>query len=533
MRRVYSVCEYSLEACQDLYVMCLECEDAKLKRKYLKLLNECIEYKIRTMQDIEIGEHDLLNVQVMRVLSRYDFDTYMRYIEWEREPKKKFYIPRRRALLPVVKELQRLADGEIELLSISLPPGVGKTTLAIFFLTFMAGREPDETLLGFSHSGSVMSGVYRECLRIIEGDEYLWKDIFPDTPLCSTNAKELRIDLGSPKRFETLEFTSIDSQNAGKLRATNLLYCDDLVSGIEVALSKDRLDKLWSEYTVDARQRKQGDCRELHIATRWSTKDVIGRLQNEYGNDPKAVFITCPALDENDESNFDFPYGVGFSTEVYRKQREIMDEVSWNCLYMNVPMEREGLLYPEAELRRFYDLPTEEPDGIFAICDTKDRGADYCVMPIAFNYGQDFYIVDCICDNGKPELVESRLSEILLKYNVHQCRFESNSAGGRIAEKVQKEVRERGGRTKIQTKYTTANKETKIMVNAPFIKEHFLFKSQEMYHRNDDYGKMIAMLCSYTMYGVNKHDDVPDALAMLSEFVSYKQKQVVAFQRPF
>lgn len=519
------------DACGDLYQLCKE-SPLELKIKYLKLLNSVLEQRI-LKGDLDSEYLDELNIKVMRDLSFYDFETFMKYVEWNREPKKKFYMPRRKALKGVVKELQRLADGEIELLSISLPPGVGKTTLAIFFLCWLAGREPEETILGFSHSGSVMSGVYRECLRIIESDEYLWQDIFRDTPLVSTNAKELRIDLGTGKRFETLEFTSIDSHNAGKLRATNLLYCDDLISGIEVAMSRDRLDKLWSEYTIDARQRKQGDCRELHIATRWSTKDVIGRLQEEYEGDEKAVFISCPALDENDESNFDFPYGVGFSTETYRKQRDIMDEISWSCLYMNVPMEREGLLYPESELRRYYDLPTESPDGIFAICDTKDRGIDYCVMPIAYNYGQDYYIVDCICDNGKPELVESRLSEILLKHNVQLCRFESNSAGGKIAEKVQQEIRNKGGITKIETKYTTANKETKIMVNAPFIKDHFLFKDSSQFKKNEDYGKLISMLCSYTMYGTNKHDDVPDALAMLSEFVTYKSRKVVAFERFF
>ena len=174
----------------------------------------------------------------------------------------------------------------------------------------------------------------------------------------------------------------------GLYRAATLLYCDDLVSGIEVALSKERLDKLWETYTTDLRQRKIGDhCKELHIATRWSVHDVIGRLEREYIDSDRAKFIVIPALNENDESNFDYAYGVGFNTRFYHEQRNIMDDVSWRALYMNEPIEREGLVYAQDELRRYFELPKEDPDAIIGICDTKDKGADYAFLPVAYVYG--------------------------------------------------------------------------------------------------------------------------------------------------
>ena len=102
-------------------------------------------------------------------------------------------------------------------------------------------------------------------------------------------------------RFKTLEFSSIGSGNAGKVRAMNILYCDDLVDGIETAMSIDRLDKLWQQYYTDLRQRKVGTrAKELHIATRWSGHDVLGRLERDYEGDPSARFIRFPALGEND-----------------------------------------------------------------------------------------------------------------------------------------------------------------------------------------------------------------------------------------
>lgn len=530
----------NLQACEDLFHMCLETEktDLVLAVEYLRKLSHFIESKIPTTGDSTVA-HTLfdLHKRVLLELAPYDFDSYLLYMEWDREPEKKFYPPRRKVLKQVVDALQELAEDKLDLLAISMPPGTGKTTLAIFFLTWLAGRNPNEPMLTASHSNSFVRGVYDECLRIFDGNggEYLWSDVFPHVPIAGTNAKDCRIDLDKRQRFETLEFTSIGTGNAGLYRAASLLYCDDLVSGLEVALSKERLDKLWGTYTTDLRQRKIGDhCKELHIATRWSVHDVIGRLEETYGDGDRAKFIVLPAINEEGESNFNYDYGVGFTTEFYHEQQETMDDVSWRALYMNEPIEREGLLYADDELRRFFDLPAEDPDGIIGVCDTKDRGSDYAFLPVAYIYGDNYYIMDCVCDNGLPNIVDARLTEILVRNKVKMCRFESNSAGGRIAEKIHNEVKEKGGITNISTKYTTANKETKIIVNSAWVKEHCLFLDESQYKKNSDYGKMMNMLCSYTVAGKNKHDDVPDGMAMLAEFAqSLVTAKVEVFQRPW
>lgn len=527
------------QALEDLYYTSLEAmkRDVKLGVRYLKILSELIEKRMPTLRDeSEIRRLFALHKKVLLAAAPHDFDSYLLYVEWNRDPDKKFYPPRRKVLKQVAEAMQDLAERKIRLLTISLPPGTGKTTLAIFYLTWLAGRTPNEPMLSGSHSNAFIRGVYDECLRILDPEgEYLWHDVFPGIQVSSTNAKDCRIDIDKKQRFETLEFTSIGTGNAGLYRAMNLLYCDDLVSGIEVALSKERLDKLWETYTTDLRQRKQGDhCVELHIATPWSVHDVIARLQQKYGDDDDARFINIPALDENDESNFDYDYGVGYSTATLRAQREIMDDASWRALYMCQPIEREGLVYSEDELRRYFELPKGDPDGIIAVCDTKDKGADYAFLPVAYVYGEDYYIDDCICDNNLPNIVDARLTEILVRDKVEMCRFESNSAGGRVAEKVQEAVKEKGGITHITTKFTTANKETKIIVNSAWVKEHCLFKDDSMYKRKSDYGKMMNFLCSYTMAGKNAHDDVPDGMAMLAEYAqSLVGAKVQIFKRPF
>ena len=528
-----------ITAYRDLLNMCRETmkTDVPLAVEYLERLSDWIEDIIPSIDDIgKMREMFALHREVVFAGARESFHLCLLAVEWNRDPDKKFYPPRKMVLRQVVQALQELEERKLDLLAVSMPPGSGKTTLAIFYLTWIAGRHPEEPTLTGSHSNSFVRGVYDECLRIFDQNgDYLWQEVFPETQVVNTNAKDCRIDLGKRKRFETLQFTSIGTGNAGLYRAMHLLYCDDLVSGIEVALNKERLDKLWETYTTDLRQRKIGDhCGELHIATRWSVHDVIGRLENMYGNSSRAKFIVIPAMDENDESNFNYSYGVGFNTQFYRQQRDIMDDASWRALYMNQPIEREGLLYHQDELRRYFELPEGDPDAVIGICDTKDKGADYAFLPVAYVYGQNYYIEDCICDNGLPEIVDARLADIMIRHKVNQCRFESNSAGGRVAEKVQQLVKDRGGITHITTKYTTANKETKIIVNSAWIKEHCLFKDETLYKRNSEYGQFINMLCSYTMAGKNKHDDVPDGMAMLAEFAqSMGASRVEVFQRPW
>ena len=510
----------------------LEDEDFALaheKNKEIRRLSAKYAKEQNSMKMFELNKRSLL------FDAPYDFDAAIRYAEWDREPKKKFYMPRRKQLLPVVQAMQRLSERKIRILGVMAPPGVGKTTIELMFMVMEGLKNPDLSILMGSHSNSFLRGAYEEVGRMLDPKgEYLWKDIFPTVQVCKTNAQDMRIDLGKRKRFETFEFSSIGSGNAGKVRASNLLVADDLVPDIESAMSKERMDKLWQQYYTDLMQRMIGDCVQLLVQTPWTLHDPIDRLELTHADDPMAEFIHLPALDENDESNFDYPYGLGFTTEFYHNQRDIMDDASWRALYMTQPIEREGQLYNEDELRRYFELPDREPDAILFVCDTKDKGTDYCVMPICYQYGNDFYCEDVVCDNSNPEIVEARLVSKLIEHKAQMGQFESNSAGGKVAEKVQKEVKERGGIAKITTKYTTSNKETRIIIASPWVKEHILFKDNSIIKKDKEYRKMLNQLCSYTMAGRNKNDDVCDAWSMFANYVQQLEgTKVEVFRRPF
>ena len=453
------------------------------------------------------------------------FDSFCIYIEKDRAPEKQFYMPRRKQLLRCVEGIQKLEEGKLHTLAISLAPGVGKTTLAEFGLAWTSGRNPFLGNLVGSHNNSFLEGVYGEMLRIFDPQgEYKWGDVFPGMGVINTNAKNLMIGIGYNKsddmRFKTLQMGgSLGSQLSGRVRASNWLYLDDPVDGIETAMSRERLDKLWQTVYTDFFQRAIGNrVRRLVIGTRWSISDPIGRLEDYYSGDPGAMFIREPVLDENDESRFDYPYGLGYTTEALHKQRDMMDEPSWLALYQQQPIEREGQLYAPEELRRYFDLPEKDPDAILAICDTKEQGADYCVCPVFYQYGSDFYMDAIICDNGKVEVVQERIAKILVDRKVKQCRIESNRGGTIFAQNVEKRVKELGGMTSIQTRWTQTNKETRIQTNSALVKEHVLFKDESLYVKDREYRDAMTQLTTYSMMGKNKNDDVPDALAMFVDW---------------
>lgn len=402
------------------------------------------------------------------------------------------------------------------------------TTLEKFFASWIIGRHPEDYSLFFSHSGDITRMFYDGVIDITtNSSEYCWNEIFPDVRLQATDAKRETINFNKYKPFANLQCTSVGSKNAGKVRCNRYLYCDDLIGGIEEALNKNILDKLWRIYGTDARQRKLNEqVKEIHIATRWSVHDVIGRLKMLYDGNDRSKFISVPDIDpETGKSNFDYEFN-GMSVGFFNDQALAMDDISYKCLYKNEPIEREGLLYTEGELRRFVTLPATEPDAILGICDTKNKGTDFLFLPCMLQYGDDYYCVDCICDDNSNYGVQyERTSDLIVNNNMQQCEFESNNGGDRVALEVNKKVEEKGGRCNITTKYTSSNKETKIIVNADWVKKHVLFKDKELYKPKDDYGRMMSFLLSYSVAGKNLHDDVPDGLA---SFALYAQNHGIA-----
>ena len=477
-----------------------------------------------------------------RVLIEFP-DDGQKYFSLPRKAEK--YNPKRKTIKRFVKSVRYLYDDNCQCIMIDDPCHLyitddyiitHNTTLAEMFLSLWIGWDPDACNLFSSHSGHVTRMVYDVICNIIGADlkkgqiaEYAWREIFPNVEIQDINAKEETINLNKFKPFKSITFRAIGASQTGVTRADGLLYCDDLCSGIEEALSKIRLDKLWQKYNTDLKTRKKGGrngrrVKELHIATRWSVWDVIGRLQKQYGDDSRCQFIAYPDIDpETGKSNWNYDYGVGFDEAYFEDIQNSLDDITYKCLYKNEPIEREGLLFEPDLLRRFKKLPPDkEPDAVWAFLDPKGSGTDYNTLGVFVQYGADYYLTDIVFRNIDPYLLDDLNAECLVRNNVQICQIESNKEGVRTGDEIQKIVDKRGGRCVIEKKYSTANKETRIIVKSKWVIQHVLFlepwsvDNPDGYRANSEYGQFMAALTSYSQLSKNKHDDAPDMVTMLA-----------------
>lgn len=403
------------------------------------------------------------------------------------------------------------------------------TTAEKFFLSGVIGWYPKDYNLFYSHSSDITRMFYDSCYQIAtDTHTYTWRDIFPELKVTSTNAKMQQFNIGEYKPFPSLQTASIGSEMAGKVRASKFLMVDDMIGKLEEALNKNILDKLWNAYAVDARQRKDkgkdgGLCKEIHIATRWSIHDPIGRLQRLYENDPRFKVIAVPATytDEKGEtqSNFMYDYG-GFTVEDFMEQQKVMDDISYRCLYMQQPVEREGLLYHEDEMRTYVSLPLCEPDTVLGICDTKNTGTDFMFLPCLLKYGEDYYCVDCHCNDTTDFDIQYReMTNLITSNGVVSLEIESNQGGKAIGTTLMEKIRDAGWDCNITLHPTESNKVARIIANSYWVKQHVIFRDKSLYTPKSPYGVMMSQLFTWSQTGKNPHDDIPDGFANLADYV--------------
>lgn len=500
---------------------------------------EKFSFEHKTYYDILNTYYDILLCEAQNKV----FDSYLLYLERNREPKERFYAPKRPQFqkFGLIEAYQGTIDDIYDTVCVSMPPGTGKTTLLKFFNSAVIGWFPKDYNLFYSHSGDITRMYYDGVYQMVsDSDEYTWHDIFPELKVTGTNAKMQQFNVGKYKPFPSLQTASVGSENAGKVRASKFLLVDDMIGKLEEALNKNTLDKQWGAYTVDARQRKTMDsndrpCKEIINATRWSVGDVIGRVIQMYQGNPRVKVVSMPATDNKGNSNFDYEYG-GFTKEFFADQQLLMDDISYQCLFMQQPIEREGLLFPDDKIRRYLNLPHGESEITTAQCDTKGKGTDYFVMPVLQKYGDDWYCVDCVCDNTADyEMQYENAANILVNNKVQECEFERNAGGDRVAMEVNKRVESKGWICNITDVPTETNKEARIFQCSSWILQHIIFKDESLYTPKEPYGIMMSLLKQYSVSGKKQLDDVPDVFSNFAIRITKGSRtaKVEAIQNPF
>lgn len=536
---------HDVAAYDDKFALCRDYEgtEFRLAHEWNQALQEEIRAGLKLAVDTRdfktAEEFDNLLFRSLLFCAPHYFDAYLQAVEYGKPLDKKFYLPRRHYLRRYVEGYQEVLEGKLDFLSISMPKRCGKSQLGINFTNMLSGKFPDRSTLMEGTGDDLVQSFYKGCLEYIQQpNDYHFYDIFPESKLVQTNADTKVINLLHKSRFPTVMCRSIDARQVGLSEATNLLYLDDCVEGREEAKNRQRLDDKWEVISGDIIGRAIEGTPIVICGTRYSLYDPIGHLQEEMRKQGKRCkIIETPALDPvTDESNFEYirEGRKVFTTQYFRDQREMLSAEQFESEFQQQPFEAKGILFPEASLNRYFELPVDrEPDSIIAVCDTADKGADYCSMPIAAVYGDEVYIVDVVFDDSPPEVTKPECAKALMDNLVVAGTFESNNAGTYFARDVQQILTDRKYVCNIRTKRTISNKQTRIEFASDNIIKHFYFKDPSLYARNSQYAMFMKQVTTYTRSGKVPHDDAPDSLSLLeNELRGLVGAKVEVFKRP-
>lgn len=471
---------------------------------------------------------------------RHNFDDFMIAMEWNREKNARFWLPRRKVLEGkhgIATKIQNFMDDPDALfLGFSMPPGTGKTTLIKFLLDYIIGREPKSANMYISYSDG-MTKMLLDSVRSMLTDtaEYCFHEIFPGLGEPAISAEYKTISYRRAGDFPTLGLVSMSGSVTGRTRANRYLVTDDLVKNKEEARSPERLEKLYSDYTATLTTRMIGDnVKQIMLGTRWSSYDPLGRMFDAHEGDPRYTFIAIPVWDADEISNFEYDHPDRYTTEKIRDIKATIDSADFECLFMQHGIEKEGLAFP-ADGLNYYNgvLPDGEPDNIVFVNDVAWGGGDSLSMPIAYVYGGDVYIHDWLFDKRDKSVTKPRVVGKILQHKVKMGRTEANNGGDEYSDDVYKVLRqEHGYSLNMSTKKAPTNmaKLSRIEQYAPDIRRMY-FRADGC--RDDDYRRAMNELTGFSFTTKNLHDDAPDSMAMLADYLSSGIKSVSIGRRPF
>ena len=464
-------------------------------------------------------------------------DSFKLYVEKDRPKKERFYEPRRKTLITVSNAIQRLEEDQLDILFIHMPPRVGKSGDITMDLSWHCARNTELSNLYVTYKEGLGGAFLDGTQEILTDPSYRFHDVFPKVKIIDTDAKNNKLDLGTDgrrrKKYKSLSAKGLESGLNGEYDATGWLVVDDPIEGVQDIFNKEVLKRKQNIFDNNVLSRKKEKCKLILFGTCWAPNDIFGNYLEYLMAHPEIArfeVIRIPALDPiTDESNFDYKYNVGFSTEYYRNLRikhEMNDDIAgFMAQYQQEPIEREGTVFNPEHMNYYSSLPGGEPIKVIAHCDVALGGGDFLSFPIVYYYENpdgtlSGYVEDVVYDNSEKHITQPMVVNAIQRHCIKQVHFESNQGGEGYKDDIKRLLKENGYKEicNITSSWApvTKRKDQRIWDCAQSIRDLYF---KDITHRHDQYRKFMNNLFSFTMNMSKKaHDDAPDSLAGLIEF---------------
>jgi len=447
--------------------------------------------------------------QVIRQVARENFWEFCCYMDWE------FFRIKRPFVKQVALSFQHVLDeykeGRSISVSVSMPPRAGKSYITSLFAAYWLAQFPELSVMRNCCTGSLYQKFSYDTRNIIRSPKY--SELFPSIEMQSDKQNLDGWNLSTSKQVGYFG-AGVGGTIIGF--GANLAITDDLYKSMQDALSSttNAFVKLWKESAHDSRKEK--NCPEIFIGTRWTLDDVIGDVAAKCNS-----VITIPAL-VNDQS---FCEDVK-STAEYHSIRDNISKSVWMAEYMQNPLSIEGLLLPIDTLQ--FGEFSDKAMFSFAIGDPADTGGDKYSMPFinVYQVGAKivFYVRDVIHSTYGIEANTNRIVDRAKQNQTEQIFIESNGVGLAAVLLLKKIISES---VKITPFPSTVNKEVRILSHYEFVQASFVF-SRKQYETNQEYKLFISDLTGYTKIGDNKNKkDAIDVICGAASLMKIKYGKII------
>lgn len=459
---------------------------------------------------------DYIIQQAKMELARRDLYNYCKL----RHPQ--FYKPDRTYLKEMCDDIQDFIEqDENKFLIINLPPRHGKSFSVRNLTEWLFGSNPKLKIMTGSYNETLSSTFAKQVRDGIQetkaGNKIVYNEIFPNTKI---KYGEASASMWALDGSEEKSYLATSPTGTATGFGANILIIDDLIKNAEEAYNENVLDKQWVWFTDTMLSRTEGNWKVIIIMTRWASKDLAGRIMQNFAD--KTKIIKFKAI--KDDGNM-LCEEILSKEDFTLKTKEMNKDIA-EANYNQTPIDAKGKLYKE--FKTWDTLPSFIKK--FNQTDTADTGDDYlCSIDYITNNG-DVYITDLVFTDEKMEITEELVADMLFNDEVNESIIESNNGGRGFSRNVGRLIMEKykTNKTVIKPVSQNHNKEARILTASSWVNEHIYMP----HNWKNKYPEFYKQINSYMKKGKNKHDDAPDVLSSIYENVANTKKISFGFVRP-